>query len=132
MLPVSGAALLVACSGKYLQLEWTVEMHLRSSCRATKLLTHQAVLKIGETSTLLVVTFGQEHVPQAELLCLLLELFDDGWMAPSAFLCSGFGDLCTPDGVGGNTFLIDELLDDVERLLRTVAHLVAQDGGDAG
>lgn len=78
------------------------------------------------------MTLGQEHVPQAELLRLNLELLNDGRMAPSTFLCSGLGDLSSPDGICWDTFLVDELLHDVECFLRALAHLAAQDGGDAG
>ena len=64
MLPVSGAALLVAWDGKY-NHHWKLgfETCLGSSLRATELLTHQAILQVGEASTLLVVALSQKHVP---------------------------------------------------------------------
>jgi hypothetical protein len=44
------------------------------------------------------VAFGQEHVPQAELLGLFLEFFDDRRVALPAGVA--FADLCFEDGVG--------------------------------
>lgn len=71
---------------------------LGSTARAAEPLGHDAVLKVGPARRLLVVAFGQEHVPQAELLGLFLEFFDDRRVALPAGVA--FADLCFEDGVG--------------------------------
>lgn len=55
---------------------------------------------------------GQEHVPQAELLGLLLQLLhDDGGGLPPLL---AFAQLGREDGITGDTVLLDKLLDLVE------------------
>jgi hypothetical protein len=55
------------------------------------------------------MVLGQEHVPQAELLGLLLQLFHhDRGSCPSLLALAKLGG---EDGVGGNTVFLDELLD---------------------
>lgn len=53
---------------------------------------------------------GQEQVPEAEVLGSLLELLDYGGVGGEA-LFAGSAELFSEDGVGGDTFFIDELLD---------------------
>jgi hypothetical protein len=52
---------------------------------------------------------GQEHVPQTELARPRLQVLNDGRVCREALLC-GLADLACVDGIGGNAFLLDELL----------------------
>lgn len=53
---------------------------LRGQTRLSKVLSHQAVLEVSEAWRLLVVALWQEHVPEAELLGLDLQVIDDCWV----------------------------------------------------
>jgi hypothetical protein len=53
---------------------------LRRCPALAQVLSHESVLQVTETSTLLEVCLGQEHVPQSEFLCPLLQVLDYGWM----------------------------------------------------
>ena len=53
--------------------------------------------------------FGQEHVEEAELLGSGLEVVDDRRIGGPALVA--FAELGVEDFVGGDAFLVDELLD---------------------
>lgn len=55
------------------------------------------------------MALGQEHVPQTELLGLELQLLHDGGGSLPSLLA--LAQLGGEDGVGGDTVLLDELLD---------------------
>lgn len=106
-------------------------------------LSHEAVLYVGEAGRLLVVSSGEEHVPEAELAGLVLEILDDlGVGIPSGIAMAELG---INDGVGTvmlgscqyrkflgsldgscekclrNAVLLDELGDDIDVLASLVA-----------
>jgi hypothetical protein len=85
-------------------------MYLASHPRLAQVLGHEPVLQVAESSTLFEMRLWQEHVPQPELLRLLLEVLDDLRVRGETFL-DGFANLAEVDGVGGDTFFFDELLD---------------------
>lgn len=122
--------------------------HLGRNLALAQQLSHQTVLDIAIASALLEVILGQEHVPQAELLSLLLQLFHhDRSSLPSLLALAELGG---EYGVGGDTVLLDELLDlgmclawgcstemgsaiyQVEGLLSPVADEGLSDRGDTG
>lgn len=71
----------VLCQHLHVSSIWSRTVDgLRGELRASKVLRHQAILEVGEAWGLLVVALWQEHVPQAELACLGLEVIDDGWV----------------------------------------------------
>lgn len=43
-----------------------------------QILGHQTILQVTETSTLLEVVLGQEHVPKSQLPSLRLQILDNG------------------------------------------------------
>ncbi len=66
MLPVSGAAQLVACidvRARYIDPGREGGVYLGRSPAFTKLLCHKTVLEIAEASALFEVVLGEEHVP---------------------------------------------------------------------
>lgn len=81
---------------------------LGSRPRPSELLAHEAVLQVGESGALLVVALCEKHVPETQLLGLLLEVIHDGRVAPSS---GSLAELCVIDGVGGEAFFVDEFLD---------------------
>lgn len=57
------------------------------------------------------MVLGQKHVPQPELLGAFLQVLNDGRMGVEALLHAATADLLGVDGVGGDAFFLDELLD---------------------
>lgn len=57
------------------------------------------------------MALGEEHIPEPELLCLLLQVVDNGRVVIPSL--RALTDLRLQDGIGWNTFLLDELCDDV-------------------
>jgi len=114
MFPVSGAAQLVAYSPvnpiHLVIVHLSSQTYLTSHPTLSQVLGHKPILQVAEPSTLLEVCLGQEHVPQSQLLGLDLEVLDDLWVRREALL-GGLADLAEVDGVGGNAFFFDELLD---------------------
>jgi hypothetical protein len=76
-----------------------------------QILRHQPILKITKPRALLEVVLGQKHVPQPELLSLLLQIFDDGRVGLEAGLHAALADLLVVHGIRGNAFFFDEFLD---------------------
>lgn len=54
------------------------------------------------------MTFWQEHIPQPNLPCSGLQLIDDGRIGSPSFIA--LAQLSVEDGVGGDAFLLDELV----------------------
>jgi len=73
-------------------------------------LSHQAIFEVGEAGALFEVVLRQEHIPQIQLFGALLEVFEDGRVGAEAFLDTT-ANLSLEDGVGGDTFFLDKLLD---------------------
>jgi hypothetical protein len=73
-------------------------------------LRHQPVLQIAEAGTLFEVVFGQEHVPETQLLCALLEVFNNRRVGAEA-LGGRLADLLGVDGVCGDAFFFDKFFD---------------------
>lgn len=85
------------------------DTHLGSNLTLTQQLGHQPILDITEPSTLAKVVLGQEHIPQTQLLGLLLQrLHDSGRSLPSLLALAQLGG---EDGVGGDAVFLDEFLD---------------------
>lgn len=55
------------------------------------------------------MVLGQEHIPQADLAGLGLELFHDRRVGLPSLLANA--KLCGEEGFGGDAFFLDELLD---------------------
>jgi hypothetical protein len=58
----------------------------------------------------------QEHVPQTQFSCALLQVFEDGWVSAEA-VDDTLADLLAEDGIGGDTFFFDETFDLLYALL---------------
>jgi hypothetical protein len=74
------------------------------------MLRHKPIFQIAKPSTLLEMALGQEHIPQSQLLGLLLEILNDRGMRRKPFL-RRFPDLPHEDGVGWYAFFFDKFLD---------------------
>lgn len=74
-----------------------------------QILGHEAVLQVAEAGALLEVVLGQEHVPQAKLLCLHLQVLNDLRVGIEA-VDNARADLLGEDGIGWNAFFLDESL----------------------
>lgn len=128
MLPVSGAAQLVACprgavsralsypfhaSHPTTQLEigWSGRRrtYLARSSTLPQLLSHQAIFHIAEARTLLEMILGQKHVEQAALSRLFLKIFHDRRVAVPSLVAGT--QLRRVDSVGGYAHFFDESLD---------------------
>lgn len=114
MFPVSGAAQLVACDASVVSLnthsrDRSACTHLASRPTLAQVLGHEPVLKVAEPRALLEVVLGQEHIPQAEGLGLLLQVLDDGGMRREALL-GGVANLPDVHLIVGNAFFLDKLL----------------------
>lgn len=72
------------------------------------MLGHQAIFEVGEASSFM-MPFRQKHIPQPNLLGFRLEIIDDGGVCRPSLLA--FAQLGVEDGVGGDAFFLDELLD---------------------
>lgn len=84
--------------------------YLASNPALAQVLGHEAILQIAETSSLLEVVLGQEHVPETQLPGPLLQVLDDGRVRREALL-RRLADLACVDGIGGDALFLDELLD---------------------
>lgn len=86
-----------------------METHLRGNLALPQQLRHQAILNITKARTLAEVVLGQEHIPQTQLLGLLLQRLHDSRGGLPSFLA--FAQLGGEDGVGGDAVFLDEFLD---------------------
>jgi len=122
MLPVSGAAQLVAYTSTQVSTIHLPNHHARKGGQTylasrpalSKVLSHKTILQVAEPSTLLEMVLWQEHIPQTQCLCLLLQVLDDAGMRREALL-GGLANLAEVDFIGGDAFLFDEFLDLAER-----------------
>lgn len=80
----------------------------RSTPRLAQVLSHKAVFHIGEAGPFFEMVLRQEHVPQPQLLRLMLQLVDDLRVGLPSLLA--FAELCEVDLVGGNALFFDKLL----------------------
>ena len=82
--------------------------NLRSDPALPQILRHQAIFQIGEPRAFLKMTLWQEHIPQAQLLGLCLQVINDGRVGTPPL--GALAQLRVEDRIGGDAFLLDESL----------------------